>query len=233
MYDGNLRLVPSGVTPFIVVPGNGTTVPVSYRLSPSELPFLVIMESPLNIYTDGSCEPNPGYGGWAAIIIGEPGEEQILTGTGRDTTNNRMEFEAPLAALKWMEIHGHADAIIHSDSRYVVDSMTTWVWGWEKKGWVKKLKNLDLIQPLHELQKKMRIEWQWVRGHNGHPMNERVDKLAEATRIEYTQEKKLMSLPGAELRQYIGREPRGRAWSEPVWHEVRQMDRAFDEMFRQ
>ena len=142
----------------------------------------------LSIYTDGSAYPNPGQGGWAAIIVLPPEFELILRGSEEATTNNRMEFQAPLSALDWMVRMGYTRATIFSDSQLVVNTMNAWAWGWERKGWKpkknKEIKNLDLIQPLHELRKKLEIQWTWVRGHNGHHWNEMADRHAEEARAK-------------------------------------------------
>ena len=119
----------------------------------------------VDIFTDGACKGNPGPGGWAALLrMGQ--HEKELTGGDPHTTNNRMEMTA----------------VIHSDSRYVIDGMTKWVSGWQKKGWVnaskKPVRNEDLWHDLIEAAAPHRITWQWVRGHDGHVENERVDKLA-------------------------------------------------------
>jgi ribonuclease HI len=135
----------------------------------------------VEIFTDGACKGNPGPGGWAALLrVGK--HEKELTGSEPDTTNNRMEMMAALRALKALtrpcEVH------LHSDSKYVIEGMTRWIHGWQKKGWIsaskKPVRNADLWHDLIEAAAPHRIEWIWVRGHDGHVENERVDKLASA-----------------------------------------------------
>jgi ribonuclease HI len=152
----------------------------------------------LSIYTDGSCEPNPGPGGWAAILVHEPQTTNplVLRGSERSTTNNRMDFTAPFAALRWMIETGYSTATIFSDSEYVVNTMSSWVWAWEKKGYRKAKKNLDIIQPLHELQKNLFVKWKWVKGHSGNRWNERADEEAELARIHQLQHVLDISVPG-------------------------------------
>lgn len=137
----------------------------------------------IHIYTDGSCEPNPGPGGWSAILVLPGGVEIELQGSERYTTNNRMEFTAAFAGMNWMDRNGQSAATIHSDSQLLVNTMETWVWGWERKGFRKARKNLDIIQPMHDLRKRLTLHWRWVRGHNGHHYNERADRLAEHARV--------------------------------------------------
>jgi ribonuclease HI len=140
---------------------------------------------PLSIYTDGSCDLRKGgQGGWAAIIVFPPETDILLRGSAMGTTNNRMEFWGPMAAMDWMTRMGYSNATIFSDSQYVINTMSQWVWGWEKKGWRKKLANLDIIQPMHELRKSLQIDWKWVRGHNNHYWNEMADREAEIARIK-------------------------------------------------
>ena len=133
----------------------------------------------VEIFTDGACKGNPGPGGWGAILrMGR--HEKELSGGEAETTNNRMEMTAVIRAL---------DALIepcrvelYSDSKYVIDGITKWVHGWRKRGWVhaskKPVKNADLWHDLIEAVARHEIDWHWVKGHNGHPENERVDQLA-------------------------------------------------------
>jgi ribonuclease HI len=133
------------------------------------------------IYTDGSCLGNPGPGGYAALIVTHEGEQEI-TGNEPDTTNNRMELLAAISALEALPTA--LPATIFSDSEYVVKGMNEWVTKWKAKGWrtaqKKAVANVDLWQRLDELvsTRTEKTRWQWVRGHDGHAENERVDQLA-------------------------------------------------------
>ena len=133
----------------------------------------------LKIYTDGSCLGNPGPGGWGFIATdGKNTAER--SGGELNTTNNRMELMAVIRALTAAK--NHTELEIHTDSQYVKNGMTTWVAGWKKNNWrtptKKPVKNQDLWMQLDELASTKKIHWHWVRGHNGHEMNERVDTLA-------------------------------------------------------
>ena len=133
----------------------------------------------VEIFTDGACKGNPGPGGWGALLrLGK--HEKELHGSEPDTTNNRMEMTAVIRALN--ALTEPCEVVLHSDSRYVIDGMTKWVHGWQKKGWInaskKPVRNADLWHDLIEAAKRHRITWEWVRGHAGHPENERVDRLA-------------------------------------------------------
>jgi ribonuclease HI len=135
----------------------------------------------VEIFTDGACKGNPGPGGWAALLrVGK--HEKELTGSEPDTTNNRMEMMAVLRALK--ALTRPCEIALHSDSKYVIEGMTRWVAGWQRKGWInaskKPVRNADLWHDLIEAAAPHTIEWIWVRGHDGHVENERVDKLASA-----------------------------------------------------
>ncbi len=126
------------------------------------------------IYTDGACDPNPGPGGWAAVLrFGE--REKELTGADPDTTNNRMELQAVIAALGALK--QPCRVRLHTDSEYVQKGVTEWLERWKAKGW-KKVANRDLWEALEAATHRHTIEWQWVRGHAGDPLNERVDRLA-------------------------------------------------------
>ena len=133
----------------------------------------------IEIFTDGSCLGNPGPGGWAYII--QDGEQR-REGFGHcvDTTNNRMEMMAVIMALEALK--KPSKVTLTTDSKYVIDGLTKWVFGWIKKGWKtadnKPVKNVDLWQRLIEAKKPHDVEIHWVRGHNGHAENERVDRLA-------------------------------------------------------
>jgi ribonuclease HI len=135
----------------------------------------------VEIFTDGACKGNPGPGGWGALLrMGK--HEKELSGSEAATTNNRMEMTAVIRALE--ALIEPCEVILHSDSRYVIDGMTKWVHGWQKKGWIssskKPVRNEDLWHELIEAASRHRITWQWVKGHDGHVENERVDRLASA-----------------------------------------------------
>ena len=130
-------------------------------------------------FTDGACKGNPGKGGWGALLrMGA--HERELSGSERETTNNRMEMTAVLRALEALK--EPCAVRLHTDSRYVIDGMTRWMFGWQKKGWKtadnKPVKNEDLWRALVDAARRHKIEWIWVKGHDGHIENERVDKLA-------------------------------------------------------
>lgn len=140
----------------------------------------------VEIYTDGACLGNPGPGGWAAILAsGEHRRE--LSGGEAGTTNNRMELKAAIEALKALK--RPCEVVLYTDSRYVMQGMTEWVAGWQKKGWRtaarKPVRNKALWQALVAAAERHDIRWQWVRGHAGVAGNERADALAqhEARRI--------------------------------------------------
>jgi ribonuclease HI len=136
------------------------------------------------IYTDGGADPNPGLGGWAAVLQ-SGGRERVLTGNDPWTTNNRMELQAAVAALSALERPSEVE--FYTDSEYLSRGISEWINRWSEAGWKRKGKpipNADLWQALWELKQRHEIVWQWVRGHAGNPMNERVDKLATAARQE-------------------------------------------------
>ena len=130
------------------------------------------------IYTDGTCSPNPGPGGWAALLrYGK--HEKVLTGSNPDTTNNRMELTAALEALRSLKQPCQVD--LFTDSEYLRRGITEWLPGWRARGWRRKgggLANVDLWQALEAALRTHQVTWHWVRGHAGHPENERVDRLA-------------------------------------------------------
>ncbi|MSP44000.1 MAG: ribonuclease HI [Alphaproteobacteria bacterium] len=137
------------------------------------------LQDRVDIYTDGACSGNPGPGGWGALLVHDGGEK-TLCGGARDTTNNRMEMTAAIEALKALtrpcNIH------LHTDSSYLRDGITKWIHGWKKNGWRtadrKPVKNQDLWQELETHLERQHVTWHWVRGHAGHPENERADALA-------------------------------------------------------
>ncbi len=133
----------------------------------------------VDIYTDGACTGNPGPGGWGVVLRYKGVEREIRGGEAR-TTNNRMELTAAirgLEALKWpVKVH------LHTDSVYVRDGITRWIRNWKTKGWKtasrKPVKNADLWRSLDEAAARHEVDWRWIRGHAGHPENERADALA-------------------------------------------------------
>ncbi len=133
----------------------------------------------VEIFTDGACSGNPGPGGWGAILRFR-GEQKELAGGERATTNNRMELMAAIAALEALKRPSRVE--ITTDSTYVKDGITRWIHGWKKNGWKtsakKPVKNQDLWQRLDQALAAHQVEWHWVRGHDGHPENERADALA-------------------------------------------------------
>ena len=134
----------------------------------------------VNIYTDGACRGNPGRGGWGAILVYE-GREKELSGGERETTNNRMELSAVIAALSALK--EACEVTLTTDSQYVVNAIEKgWLSSWKKNGWRKSDKsavlNVDLWKELDGLLAKHKVSLVWVRGHNGHSYNERCDKLA-------------------------------------------------------
>lgn len=135
-------------------------------------------------YTDGACSGNPGPGGWGAILMARNGDRVLrtreLNGGAAETTNNRMELMAAIAALEALERPSTLTVV--TDSAYVKDGITKWAHGWKRNGWTKKggLKNADLWQRLDAAQARHRVTWEWVKGHAGHPENERADELARA-----------------------------------------------------
>jgi len=135
----------------------------------------------VDIYTDGSCSGNPGPGGWAAVLDYK-GRRRELSGGEPATTNNRMEMTAAIVALETLK--RPMVVRLHTDSTYVKDGITKWVHDWQARGWKtaakKPVKNRDLWERLLAAIARHRIEWFWVRGHNGHPENERADALARA-----------------------------------------------------
>jgi ribonuclease HI len=137
--------------------------------------------TPIEIHTDGACLGNPGPGGWAALLRCR-GVERELCGGEPQTTNNRMELMAAIAALEALK--QPCAAVLHSDSRYVLQGIAEWLPGWKRKGWKTAggtaVKNQDLWQRLDAAAAPHRVQWQWVKGHAGHPDNERVDALARA-----------------------------------------------------
>jgi ribonuclease HI len=133
----------------------------------------------VEIFTDGACTGNPGPGGWAAILRSGAHEKE-LSGGERATTNNRMELTAAIKAFEALK--NPSEATIYTDSRYVMDGVTKWMANWKKNGWrtadKKPVKNEELWRALEAAAAPHKITWRWVKGHAGHPENERVDALA-------------------------------------------------------
>lgn len=141
----------------------------------------------VEIYTDGACSGNPGPGGWGAVLIYN-GVEKQLSGSEKETTNNRMELSAVITALKALK--EPCNVTLTTDSKYVCDAINKgWLNSWEKNSWKKADKkpvlNIDLWQELLPLLDKHRVEFIWVKGHNGHKYNEICDKLAVAEYKKY------------------------------------------------
>ena len=135
----------------------------------------------VEIYTDGACKGNPGPGGWGVLLRSGTAEKEMFGGE-HETTNNRMELMAVIMALEALKRPCHV--ALHADSQYVLKGMTEWLEGWKAKGWKtaskQPVKNVDLWQRLDTLVNTSghKIDWRWVRGHNGDPGNERADELA-------------------------------------------------------
>ena len=137
------------------------------------------------IYTDGACSGNPGPGGWGAILI-YGAKEKELCGGEPGTTNNRMELMAAIQALEGLKRACRVE--LHTDSRYVMDGISQWISGWKARGWKTAakapVKNVDLWKRLDEARLRHQVDWRWVKGHNGHELNERADALARKGLVE-------------------------------------------------
>lgn len=135
----------------------------------------------IEIFTDGACRGNPGPGGWGALLRAA-GTEKELSGAEAATTNNRMELMAAICALEALK--RPCKVALTTDSQYVRRGITEWLPQWKRRGWKtadkKPVKNVDLWQRLEQAAHAHRIEWHWIKGHSGHPENERVDRLANA-----------------------------------------------------
>ena len=137
-------------------------------------------------YTDGACSGNPGPGGWGALLIAKDGGRVIrkreLCGGEADTTNNRMELLGAINALNALE--RPSTITIYTDSKYVMNGITQWMHNWKKNGWKtaakKPVKNVELWQQLDDAKTRHTVTWEWVKGHAGHPENEKADELARA-----------------------------------------------------
>lgn len=137
------------------------------------------MTATIEIFTDGACRGNPGPGGWGALLVAGK-RRKTMYGGERDTTNNRMELKAVIEALN--ALNGSRKVILHTDSKYVKDGITSWLENWKRRGWKtaarKPVKNQDLWLALDEAVRRHDIEWRWVKGHAGHAGNEEADALA-------------------------------------------------------
>ncbi len=131
----------------------------------------------VEIFTDGACSGNPGPGGWAALLRYKTVEKEI-SGGEMETTNNRMEMMAVIEALAALKKSSTVD--LYTDSQYVQKGVTEWMKGWKAKGWPDRIKNQDLWKRIDSEVSRHKITFHWVRGHDGHAENERVDKLAVA-----------------------------------------------------
>lgn len=133
----------------------------------------------VEIFTDGACSGNPGPGGWGALLRFK-GTEKELSGAEAMTTNNRMELMGAIAALE--ALTRPSRVVLTTDSKYVMEGITKWVAGWQARGWKtaakEPVKNQDLWERLLAATKRHQVDWKWVKGHNDHPENERVDQLA-------------------------------------------------------
>jgi ribonuclease HI len=141
----------------------------------------------VRIWTDGGCKPNPGPGGWSAILQFK-GVEREMSGAETATTNNRMELTAAAEALETLKRPCRVE--LHTDSEYLRNGITRWHTGWVRKGWKNAagdpVANMDLWRRILDAAKRHEIEWKWVRGHSGEPMNERADVLATRAREQLT-----------------------------------------------
>jgi ribonuclease HI len=139
------------------------------------------MSTLITIHTDGACSGNPGPGGWGAVLEWK-GHEKELSGGEPHTTNNRMELMAAITALEALKRPSKVRLV--TDSIYVRDGVSKWIHGWKRNGWKtaakKPVKNADLWQRLDEAARRHDVSWEWIKGHAGHPENERADALARA-----------------------------------------------------
>ena len=144
----------------------------------SETPHVII-------HTDGACSGNPGPGGWGAILTSGHHEKELKGGEAH-TTNNRMELMAAISALEALKKPSIVD--LHTDSQYVQQGISQWIHGWKRNGWrtadKKPVKNTDLWQRLDAALTRHKVRWHWVKGHDGHAMNERADELARSAIAE-------------------------------------------------
>ena len=136
-------------------------------------------ESVVEIYADGACKGNPGPGGWG-VLLRAGGRETELYGGEAQTTNNRMELMAVIEGLR--SLKQRSEARVYTDSQYVQKGISEWIYSWKRRGWLtadkKPVKNVDLWKMLDEVAQQHEVTWHWVKGHAGHPENERADALA-------------------------------------------------------
>ena len=141
----------------------------------------------VEIFPDGACKGNPGPGGWGAVLR-TGGHEKELSGSDPATTNNRMEMTAVIEALR--ALNSPCEVKLHTDSKYVIDGITKWIFGWQKNGWKnaakKPVANADLWLALVEAKRLHKVSWHWIKGHSGHPENERADVLASNAALNQT-----------------------------------------------
>lgn len=151
-----------------------------------------------HMFTDGACSGNPGPGGWG-VVIRQGDTVKELSGGEPQTTNNKMELTAAIQGLKSLKSHGRSMVVLTTDSKYVKDGLTQWLPKWKTNGWKtsdrKPVKNADLWHALDALCAKHSVEWKWVKGHAGHPENERCDALAREE-IEKLKEGVVENEPG-------------------------------------
>jgi ribonuclease HI len=147
--------------------------------------------TPVVIYTDGACSGNPGPGGWGAILTYGDNCKEIAGGE-EVTTNNRMELMAAISALEALKRPSRVE--LHTDSSYLKNGITQWIHGWKRNGWrtsdKKPVKNAELWQRLDEARNRHEIDWHWVKGHAGHPENERADELARQAMAPFLKRRK-------------------------------------------
>ncbi len=140
----------------------------------------------VTIYTDGACSPNPGIGGWGAVLLKNGSLYKELSGREETTTNNRMELNGALQSLRYLKTPHNVTLI--TDSTYVKNGITSWVKSWKRRGWLtaakEPVKNRDLWEKLDREISRHQVRWQWVRGHSQDPWNERADELAVAARLK-------------------------------------------------
>ena len=136
-------------------------------------------EAVVEIYADGACKGNPGPGGWG-VLLRAGGREKEMFGGEAQTTNNRMELTAVIEGLRSLE--DGSTVRVYTDSQYVQKGISEWIHNWKRRGWLtadkKPVKNVDLWKKLDETARAHQVEWHWVKGHAGHPENERADALA-------------------------------------------------------
>ena len=134
----------------------------------------------IKIYTDGACSGNPGIGGWGVVILENNKDNIFLNGGDDNTTNNRMELQAAIEALRYFSEKQNITLV--TDSKYVKDGIQSWIQNWKKNGWKtaakKPVKNIDLWKELDDLVENHSVNWKWVKGHSGNPGNDRADQLA-------------------------------------------------------